>query len=276
MIDHVSWAQSVSNTGKGIQMSKTVAALSELISSADDVASPPTSYLMGQLAAELVASKSAPDLSDAIVAIKDAQQNLDQENVSPLRQSVLAMMSGLLQGVLADQQTDGRRAEQLTVRERVLNLLAIGPRNPKNLTDEIGCSPETVSRALTRLSDVGLVDSMESPEQSDRRIRTYYLTPKGEKRQDDRFFGQLADDEGTITDVDAEDQDYDYGRVLVPLTEVVGELNAHAPAIAAVLYPGLDKLADRVEDEDLRAAAINELGASYRSNPDVASAQQSR
>jgi DNA-binding MarR family transcriptional regulator len=276
MIDHVSWGQSVSKTGKGIQMSKTVAALSGLISSADDVASPPTSYLMGQLAAELVASKSAPDLSDAIVAIKDAQQNLDQENVSPLRQSVLAMMSGLLQGVLADQQTDGRRAEQLTVRERVLNLLAIGPRNPKNLTDEIGCSPETVSRALTRLSDVGLVDSMESPEQSDRRIRTYYLTPKGEKRQDDRFFGQLADDEGTITDVDAEDQDYDYGRVLVPLTEVVGELNTHAPAIAAVLYPGLDKLADRVEDEDLRAAAINELGASYRSNPDVASAQQSR
>ena len=62
----------------------------------------------------------------------------------------------------------------------------------------------------------------------------------------------------------------------MPLTEVVGELNAHAPAIAAVLYPGLDKLADRVEDEDLRAAAINELGASYRSNPDVASAQQSR
>src|SRR6202021_4026232 len=206
-----------SKNGKGIQMSKTVAALSGLISSADDVASPPTSYLMGQLAAELVASKSAPDLSDAIVAIKDAQQNLGQENVSPLRQSVLAMMSGLLQGVLADQQTDGRRAEQLTVRERVLNLLAIGPRNPKNLTDEIGCSPETVSRALTRLSDVGLVDSMESPEQSDRRIRTYYLTPKGEKRQDDRFFGQLADDEGTITDVDAEDQDSDYGRVLVPL-----------------------------------------------------------
>ena len=231
---------------------------------------------MGQLAAELVASKSDADLSEAIVAIKRSQQDFDGEDASRLRQSVLAMMSGLLQGVLADQQSAGQRAAQLTVRERVLNLLAIEPQNPTSLSNEIGCSPETVSRALTRLREIGLVEPKENSELDDGRRVTYQLTTKGEKRQDDRFFGQLSDDEESGSDDDEAEPEYDYGRVLVPLTEVVGELNAHAPAIAAVLYPGLDKLADRVEDEDLRAAAINELGASYRSNPDVASAQQSR
>lgn len=258
-------------------MSETAAALSELISSADDVTDPSMSYLMGHLVAELVAAKSEAALSEAIVAIKDSQQRLVGGDASPLRQSVLAMMSGLLQGVLADQQSAGQDAAQLTVRERVLNLLSIEPRNPKSLSDEIGCSAPTVSRALSRLSQLGLVEPMDSSEHSDRRVVTYQLTPKGEKRQDDRFFGQLVDDEETITDADSEEtegDDYDYGRILVPLVEVVGELNTHAPAIAATLYPGLDVLKDRVDDAGLRAAAIDQLGG-YKADPDFGSATQS-
>jgi DNA-binding MarR family transcriptional regulator len=233
---------------------------------------------MGQLAAELVASKSEADLSEAIVAIKRSQQDSygEDEDASPLRQSVLAMMSGLLQGVLADQQSTGQGAAQLTVRERVLNLLAIEPRNPRSLSSEIGCPPETVSRALTRLRQVGLVEPQENSELDDGRRVTYQLTAKGEQRQEDRFFGRLSDDGESVFEDDEAEPEYDYGRVLVPLTKVVGELNAHAPAIAADLYPGLGKLADRVEDEDLRAAAIDQLGASYRNNPGAASAQQSR
>lgn len=257
-------------------MSETVASLSELVASADEVVDTPRSYLMGQLVGELVASASEPELTNAIVAVKDSQQSADSEDASPLRQSVLAMLSGLLQGVLASQQSTGRTAAQLTVRERVLNLLAIGPANPTYLADEIGCSPETVSRALTRLRAIGLVEPMESSEHADGRVVTYQLTPKGEKRQDDRFFGQLGDDEETISDGDVEDQDYDYGQVLKPLTEVVAELNAHAPRIATTLYAGLDVLKDQVDDPGLRAAAIGELGEGYRANPDVGSATDSK
>jgi hypothetical protein len=128
------------------------------------------------------------------------------------------------------------------------------------------------------LSEVDLVEQMESSEHSDQRVVTYRLTPKGEKRQEDRFFGQPTDDGGTITDADAEDtedDDYDYGRVFVPLVEVVEELNSHAPNIAATLYPGLDVLKDRVDDAGLRAAAIGQLGEAYKAGPDFGSATQS-
>jgi DNA-binding MarR family transcriptional regulator len=258
-------------------VSETVAALSELLASTDEVIDPPRSYLVGQLASELVASGTEPQLSEAIVAIKDSQQNVGPEDASPYRESVLAMLSGLLQGVLADRQSAGRPGSELTVREQVLNLLAIEPQNPTTLATEIGCAPATVSRALGRLREVGLVDSEASSEPGDGRRVTYQLTTKGEKHLDDRFFGQLADDEQGLSEGDQDDQEdreYDYSRLLAPLTGVVAELNTHAPAIAATLYPGLDVLKDQVDDPGLRAAAVGELGAHYGGNPDVASAEQ--
>lgn len=240
-------------------MSETVDALSELIASTDEVIDPAQSYLLGQLGAELVASGSQLQLSDAIVAITDAQQ---KDDTSQFRESVLAMMSGLLQGVLAAQQSAGQTAAQLTVRERVLNLLAVEPQNPTSLSDQIGCSPETVSRALGRLRKVGLVEPKASSELDDGRVVTYQLTDKGEKRQDDRFFGRLGDEEG-ISDHDQVDQEYDYDQVTQTVTEAVAELNTHAPAIAATFYPGLDALKDQVHNPELRAAAIGELSAGY-------------
>ena len=59
-----------------------------------------------------------------------------------------------------------------------------------------------MSRALTRLREIGLVESKENSELDDGRRVTYQLTTKGEKRQDDRFFGQLSDDEESGSDDD--------------------------------------------------------------------------
>jgi DNA-binding MarR family transcriptional regulator len=246
--------------GRGRQVSETVDALSELIASTDQVVDPAQSYMLGQLGAELVASGSQLQLSDAIVAINDHQQS---EDTSQFRESVLAMMSGLLQGVLAAQQSAGQTDEQLTVRERVLNLLAVEPQNPTSLSDQIGCSPETVSRALGRLRKVGLVEPKASSELDDGRVVTYRLTDKGEQRQDDRFFGRLGDQEEVISDDDQVDQDYDFDQVTQTVTEAVAELNTHAPAIAATFYQGLNVLKDQAHNPELRAAAMGELSAGY-------------
>jgi DNA-binding MarR family transcriptional regulator len=245
-------------------VSETVAALSELLDSTGEVIDPPKSYLLGQLASELVASGSPLQLNDAIVAINESQRT---EDTSQFRESVLAMMSGLLQGVLAAQQSSGQSAEQQTVRERVLNLLAVAPQNPRSLSAEIGCTSEAVSRALGRLRKVGLVEPKASSELDDGRVVTYQLTTKGEKRQDDRFFGRTGDEADGLTEDEPEDnepdQDYDYDQLLPQLTEVVAELNTHAPTIAAVLYPGLDVLKDQVHNPELRAKAESELSAGY-------------
>jgi hypothetical protein len=111
-------------------VSETAAALGELLDSADEVIDSSTAYLIGQLAAELIASASEADLSRLIVATEDSRQSgsSDREAAPSPRQLLLSMLSGLLQGVLADRQSAGRTHSALTVRERMLNLLAIEPR----------------------------------------------------------------------------------------------------------------------------------------------------
>jgi DNA-binding MarR family transcriptional regulator len=257
------------NTGMEREVSETVDALGELIASPDNVVDASKPYLIGQLAAELVSSASQPELSDAIVTITDSLQSADQEDASPLRQSFLTMLLGLLNGVQADQQSTGRTAPQLTVREQVLNLLAIEPQNPTSLSAQIGCSSATVSRALARLRDSGLVEPIANAEPADGRNRTYQLTSKGEKRQDDRFFGRLADDEVGISEGDEGDQEVDYAHELTPLPLVVAALKKEAPAIAGDVNSWLDVLVDHVDDPGLLAAA-----GYHQVNPDVAAADQ--
>jgi DNA-binding MarR family transcriptional regulator len=246
-------------------VSETVAALSELLDAADKATDRPTSYLIGQLAAELIGSASDAELSQMIVAT---------HRQSGPSESLLPMLSGLLQGVLADRQAAGQTGSLLTVRERVLNLLAIEPRNPTRLSTEIGCSIATASRALRRLHDSGLVKKAPTAEHSDRRHVVYQLTDNGQKRQLDHFFGRLEDD--PISEDKYEDEDYDYDQPLAQLIQLVADLNKYDPAIAAELYPALDALKDRVEDPDLRVAALGELSVLSRWTPDLVSAEQSR
>lgn len=255
------------------QVSETVASLGELLDSADEVVDGPTSYLIGQLAAELIGSASDAELSRLIVAAHRQSGSSDREVAPPARQSLLSMLSGLLQGVLGDRESAGRAGSPLTVRERVLNLLAIEPRNPKSLSSEIGCSMATASRALRRLHDNELVEKTSNPDLADGRYVMYQLTDKGEKRQEDRFFGQLEDD--PVSEGDYEDDGYDYGQSLTQLTQLVAELNNHDPAIAAELCPALDAFKDRVDDPELRAAALGELSVLSRSRPDLVSAERS-
>jgi DNA-binding MarR family transcriptional regulator len=248
-------------------VSETVDALGEMIASPDSVNDTSKPYLIGQLAAELVSSASQPDLSDAIVAITDALQSADQD-ASPLRQSFLTMLLGLLKGVQADQQSTEATAAQLTVREQVLNLLAIGPQNPTSLSAQIGCSPATVSRALARLRDSGLVEPKANAEPADGRNRPYQLTSKGEQRQDDRFFGRLADDEVGASEGDAEDQEVDYAHQLTPLPLVVAALEKQAPAVADDVNSWLNVLVEHVDDPGLLAAA-----GYHQADPEVAAAK---
>ncbi|MGH3958944.1 hypothetical protein [Mycobacterium sp.] len=286
-------------------MSETAVALRELLESAREVIDTPTAYLIGQLAAELIASAPDAELSGLVVAIHDSQpsSSSDRQAAPTPRQSVLSMVSGLLQGVLADRQSAApigsalpvgarmslvggvpadqpaaeRTGSPATVRERVLNLLAIEPRNPTSLSTEIGCSIATASRALRGLRENGLVESGTDSDfdLADRRYVMYQLSDKGEKRQADRFFGQLKDEDDAMSEAEKADEGegYDYGQLLAPLTHLAAELNKHDPAIAAELYPTLDALKDQVDDPKLRAAAVSELRMLARTNPDLGSAE---
>jgi Bacterial regulatory protein, arsR family len=249
-------------------VSETVDSLGERLAARDEDFTDRECHLIGQLAAELIASASEQELSQAIVMIKELRRDTDPEDLRrdsdpegalSVRQSLLSTMSGLLQSVLGDRQSPGRLGVPLDVRERVLNLLVIAPQNPTELSNAIGCSPAITSRSLTGLHDAGLVEPRSDSEGADEEFPVYELTTKGEQRQDDRFFGRLADG--------PEIPKYDYGEVLQSLTGVVAELNTHDPAIAEVLYPGLAVLNDQVYDPQLRAAAVNELGGPYGGNP---------
>jgi DNA-binding MarR family transcriptional regulator len=255
-------------------VSETVAALDELLDSAGEVVDGPTSYLIGQLAAELIGSASDAELGRMIVAAHRQGGSSDREVAPPARQSLLSLLSGLLQGVLADRESAGRAGSPLTVRERVLTLLAIEPRNPNSLSAEIGCNAATVSRALRRLQNSELVVRAPTSEHSDGRYAIYRLTEKGEDRQKDRFFGRLNEDDPVLGG-DYEDEGYDYGQPLEQLTQLVADLNKHDPVIAAKLYPALDALKGQVDDPELRAAAVTGLTAVGRSTSDVVPVQKS-
>jgi hypothetical protein len=250
-----------------VQVSETVTSLGELLATPDAELDNVRSHLIGQLAAELVASGSEQDLSQAVIAIKDLQRGADQEAAPSVRQSLLSVVSGLLQSVLGNRQSAGGVSLPLTVQDRVLNQLVLGQRNPIDLSNAIGCSPAVTKLALTGLRDAGLVEPTPDSESADDEHVTYELTARGEKRQDDRFFGELVDDH-------VKQPEYDYGQVLGPLTQVVAELNTYDPVIAQALYPGLHVLTNQVYDPQLRAAAVNELGGPYISDPVVGSTDQ--
>lgn len=264
----------VENKERNVEVSETAVALGELLDS-DEAIDGPTSYLIGQLAAELITSASSDaELSQLIVTTHQQSGSPGRRVGRTSRESLFPMLSGLFQGVLADRQSAGTPDSPLTVRERVLNLLAIEPQNPTSLATEIGCAPATASRALGRLRRARLVESRPNAETADGRNVTYQLTTKGEERQDDRFLGRL--DYDPVLEDDYEDDGYDYGQPLAELTQLVAGLNKHDPAIAAELYRALDALQDRVDDSELRAAALGELSALSHSKPDLVSAEQSR
>ena len=251
-------------------MSETAVVLGELLDSAEGGIDGPTSYLIGQLAAELVTSAPDTELGELIVTTHQ-----DRQAAPMSRESLFPMLSGLLQGVLSHRQYAGRAGSPLTVRERVLNLLAIEPRNPKSLSSEIGCSVATASRALSRLRESELVERTPNSEHSDGRYVMYQLTETGERRQDNHFFGLLGDDDPVSQD-SYEDDEYDYGQSLARLTQLVAELSKHDPVIASGLYPTLELLKDQVDDPQLRAEALGGLSVLARSKPDLVSAEQSR
>jgi len=256
-------------------VSETVASLGELLDSAEEVVDGPTSYLVGQLAAELISSASDAELNQMIVAAHQHSGSSDREVTPSARQSILSMLLGLLQGVLADRESAGHTASPLTVRERVLNLLATEPRNPKSLSNEIGCSMATASRALRRLHDSDLVVKTSSPDLADGRYVMYELTEKGQKRQEDRFFGRLPDDDPVSQDI-YKDCEYDYCESLARLTDLVADLRKHDPVMASGLYLTLELLKDQVDEPNLRADALSELSRHDHSKLDLESAEQSR
>lgn len=251
-------------------MSEAAIALGEMLGSTDEVIKGTTAYLIGQLAAEFIASASDAELSQLIVDTHQQSGSPDQQDAPTARQALLSLVSGLLQGVLSGRQSVGRAASSLTVREHVLNLLAIEPQNPTSLAAEIGCSLATASRALRRLDDAGLVEKSAKSHLADGRHVLYRLTSAGEKRQDDHFFGRLTDGDEAASENDRfrsekEDMevaaDYDYGQPLEQLTQIAAQLNEQDQDLARQLYPVLDALKDQVDDPALRAAAISEMAA---------------
>ena len=249
-------------------MSETINSLRENLARRDGLFDEKWAHRVGVLAAELIGSASEQELGQAVVMIKELPGDSNEEGAVSVPGSLRSAMLGLLQSLLGDRQSTGRTMLPLSVQERLLNLLVLGPGKPLDLSNAIGCSPAIVSAALTELRDSGYVAPTSDSESADDQLMTYQLTAKGEKRQDDRFLGELADDYVK--------PQYDYGQVLGPLTQVVAELNTYDPVIAQVLYPGLHVLTKQVVDPQLRAAAVNELGGPYISNPVVGSTDQPR
>jgi DNA-binding MarR family transcriptional regulator len=224
-------------------MSQSAVALGELLGSADSVIDGPTSYLIGQLASELVTAASDQELRELIVATHEP----DGDGEPSERQAVLAMLSGFLQGLLGQRRRAATADSPATVRERVLNLVAIGPRNPSSLAAEIGCSMATASRALSRLRKQGLVELTAADSAlADRRHAMYQLTAAGEQRQDDRFLGRPTDESPEPSD--DENEDDDDGQLLELLQEAIAALLKRAPDLATQLSRALAPLPERVED----------------------------
>jgi hypothetical protein len=285
------------------ELSETIDSLREKLAEPDAAFDNGRCHLIGLLAAELVATATEEELSQAVVMIKDLQRganaessaykedtwyteadpdiegyapteadvypdgNVQTESALSVRESLLSVVSSLLQSVLGDHQSTGRVSLPLSVQERVLNLLMLGPHEPIHLSNAIGCSPDITSRALTGLQEAGFIEPTPESNSADGLV-SYELTASGQMRQDKRFFGEPIDE--------LVDQPYDYGRVLAPLTQVVAELNTNDPLIARALYPGLHILTNQVYDPQLRAAAANELGGAYISNPVIGSTDRPR
>lgn len=259
-------------------MGETAVAFAELLESDEEMDSS-TSYLLGQLAAELIASDpSTVDLNNLIAITQDAQRAASEQASSrEQRRLMCRLLLGLLQGVLAERQASATKAavSSQTVRQRTLNLLALAPQNPSSVAKQIGCSFATASRALTRLREQGLVGYVETSDQADGRHRMYELTQSGESRLDDWFLGQVADSEED-GEQEACDVAQNYRNSLISLTGAVADLNRHDPRLAAKIYPVLETLKDQVDDVDVRAAALGELSVLARSKPDLVTADRSR
>lgn len=259
-------------------MGETAVALAELLETEGEIDSP-TSYLLGQLAAELVTSDaSTVELSHLIATTQNAESSSSDGSSAGEhgRQLLFRFLLGLLQGVLVERRAAVSKGtgSPLTVRQRALNLLALAPQNPSSVSAKIGCSFATASRALSRLREQGLVDYVPSSDEADGRYRMCELTEIGEKHLDDRFLGQVKETDEESPEVS--DESYDYRDAVVSLTGAVADLNKHDPALAAKLYPALEALKEQVADTDLRAAALGELSVLARSKPDLVTADQSR
>lgn len=229
-------------------MSQAAVALGELLDS-DRVIDSSTSYLVGQLAFELVSAASEQELRELIVAAEepDPSDDADEDAAASSRRTLLAMLSGFLEGLLGDKRRAATAESPRTVRERVLNLVAIGPRNPSELSVEIGCSLAAASRALSQLRRQGLVEATsDESDLGDKRYNFYQLTAQGEERQDAHFLGRLTD-EAEVSSDDADDEAYQIGLILEHMERLIAELGKHDPETVNRLWPALSRLKAKVE-----------------------------
>jgi hypothetical protein len=74
-----------------LNVSESAVALSELLDSADEVVSGPTSYLIGQLAAELVASGSDAELNRLLVTAHKRSSSSGRQGATTPRQALMSM-----------------------------------------------------------------------------------------------------------------------------------------------------------------------------------------
>jgi hypothetical protein len=91
----------------------------------------------------------------------------------------------------------------------------------------VAASPLLLERC-SRLRENELVEYTPNSDLADGRYVMYQLTARGEKRQDDRFLGQLKDDpafgaciaeeDDAIAEEDYEDVGYDYRQLRAQLT----------------------------------------------------------
>jgi hypothetical protein len=166
--------ESVTQEPEGnVLMNETVAAIRDLLTPADRPFNSEKSYVLGQLAAELIKTASEEELSEVVLMIKSIQESADRKGTRSFRGLCLSMVLGLLQGVLADRHSVKRGGLPPTVSERVLNLLTLEPQNTLALADAIGCSPVTTSLALTQLQDAGLIELKSDSESADDQHQTY-------------------------------------------------------------------------------------------------------
>ncbi|BCN48396.1 hypothetical protein RE9416_16970 [Prescottella equi] len=241
-------------------MTKPVAALLELLEDGPGGDELRYAHLIGQVAAEVIAS--SPVRTD--IKRVTAEIQLHQIDSNALRPSYATLL-GLFQTLLAQTYVEPKKLDQGPVKERILVALAAAPAGSTELAKKIGCASAVASRGLRTLREQNLVRRLTAESPADRRYHLHELTEDGEQFVDRRVAGDqtvLSDDleEGQTTAPPTIHGD-DELRQIIKLTR---HINRHDPKRAVDIAGTLERLKDQAVEPRLRAEAIGELSVMTR------------
>lgn len=240
-------------------MNARVDALLELLTEPSDSSGLRIEYLIGQVAAEVIAGHpSGRDL--AKVAAKAQIMAYDGSTENGARRELLAMVAGMFNALKA-QWSSNENYSQTSVKERLLFSLAEETAGPTELSVRAGCAIAVTSRNLRALREQGLVRIVDVGAHIDGRRRLHELTKQGHEVVAAQIEGR---DDGLIAEP-VSNREEAVDSELLRLVDVMRRTGRHDPKTAAELAPSVERLQSRATDSRIRAEALGELCVIARS-----------